>query len=322
MRQRGMFVAGLGLVAVIALTVLGGAAMTGHAAVTQRVTAAPNCEPGTVTTGTTVGCRLTVTNQGSNTVHDVVVTVEVKNGGTLIPSSLELCTPNGTNTILTCNVGSLSGVGTLGSEFTETYEVQMPANGAAVTQTSSGRYAQKPNNRGSVLIQAVDDITQQLDDPDFDALYSDSETDSAQTAAGLGEDNPYSTGADLFGSFTVGLSVRERDVNPETSPNCPNGCYGAQEIDFDISPLSGTADPTSYTLTIEIADAAIPPGVQEDEIEVFHDLVQVPLCADADPAEEPCILSQDIATGNPKDATIVITGPGDQNGSWGVGGGF
>ena len=90
-------------------------------------------------------------------------------------------------------------------------------------------------------------------------------------------------------------------------------------IDFQITPLPTTADPTSYTLLIKIADEAIDNNVKEEDLEVRHDGVLVPLCADANPAEEPCILERDIPNANPKDATILITGPGDQNGSWGVG---
>lgn len=304
--------------------VLFGAAVSGEAAVTQQVKAALSCEPGTVTTGTTVGCLLKVTNEGSNTVHSVTVTVVANNGGTFVPSSLELCTPNGTNTTLTCDIGTLTGSGGANPVFTETYELQMPAptppaDGASVTQTASGRYAQKPNNRGSIVIDAVSDTTHQDDDPDFDGRFSDSETESVATGTGLNEDNPYSTGAALFGSFTVGLSVRERDVNPTTSPNCPSGCFGAQEIDFDITPLDGATFPDTYTLEITIADEAIPNSVKEDELDVRHDTVSVPLCdEDTSPEDEPCIVDRDIDN-RTKIATIIVSGPGDQNGSWGVG---
>jgi hypothetical protein len=273
-----------------------------------------------VKTDKAVGCLLTVTNHGANTANQVKVTVTADNGGTFLSSTSPLCVPNGST--LTCNIGQLSGVGTPNSTFTEKHELDMPSSGASVTQTAAGTFSQKPNNRGSETIAPVKAETTQSDNPDFDALFANSGADTAQTDTNISETNPYTTGAVLFGTFTVGLSVEEKDI-VGNNPNCPTtGCFGGQVIEFEITPLPTTADPTSYTLEIKIADAAIDNNVKEHQLEVRHDGVPVLLCGgDVDPAEVPCILDRDIATSTPKDATILIAGPGDQNGSWGVGGG-
>jgi hypothetical protein len=290
-----------------------GVAVTGHAATTQQVTASLECEPGTVKT--TVGCLLTVTNEGGNNVTAVKVTITAS-AGTFLNSTDSRCAPSGST--LTCNIGKLTGFGKLDSTFTETHELQVPSTGTVV-QTMIGRYSPNANNRGDDDITPFLPVETEVDSSnDFDGRFADGNGESVQTGTNLSGSNFYSTSATLTGTeFTVGLTVRERGASPN-SPNCPTGCFGAEEIDFDITPIANTDFPMGYKLLIKIADAAIPNSVKDFELDVRHDGDPVPLCEDTDPEDEPCIDDRDIAN-SPKDATIVIIGPGDANGSWGVG---
>jgi hypothetical protein len=311
MRLGRFLVAGIGVVAVVALTVLAGAAATGQAADPQKVTASLACTPETAKT--TVGCALTITNVGGNNVTKVEVTVTAT-GGTFLSSTDSRCTPSAST--LTCRIPKMSS----GAIVVETHELQLTAS---ATQTVAGRYSPNPNSRGSdtVLVTSPNPVTTtQNTSNDFDGLFANNSADDAQTGTTLSGSNPYSTNATLTGSFTVGLTVLEHGAGTG-NPNCPaTGCFGGQVIEFEITPLPNTAFPDLYTLLIEIADAAIANNVQENELDVRHDGVAVPLCTDdISPEDQPCIVDRDIASGNPKDATIIVSGPGDQNGSWGVG---
>ncbi|MGH3109295.1 MAG: hypothetical protein ACRDQT_00060 [Gaiellaceae bacterium] len=320
--ERGMKLGRIGLALAIAGVLVGGvlfgSVVTGQAAPTQQVTASLSCEPATVTTGSTVGCLLIVTNNGVNTVNSVVVNIAASDG-TFLLSDSDSCESNDDGNVLICNIGQLAG----GAIFAETHELQMPSTGSVV-QTASGRYSPNPNKRGSDTIAPVTETTMQDSSIDFDARFANGNVDAVQTDTTISGGNPYTTGAELFGeSFTVGLSVRERDA-AANDDNCPTtGCFGDQVIDFDITSLSGTDSdlPEGYTLVITIADEAIPNSVKEDELDVTHttDLGTelVPLCPDTDSAGA-CIVDRDIVPST-KIATIVITGPGDGNGSWGVG---
>ena len=297
----GLLVAGIWL----------GVAVTGQAATTQQVKANLACEPGTAKS--TVGCAVTITNVGGNNVTKIELTVTAT-AGTFLNSSDPRCQPNGST--LTCKIPKMSA----GQIIVETHELQLTAT---ATQTMLGRFSPNPNGRGSddIIVTPIGGVTTTLNSSnDFDGQFADSNMDDVQTATNLSANNFYSTGATLAGAgFTVGLTVNERNVSGVTS-NCPTGCFGAQEIDFEITPLPNTSFPNLYTLVIKIADAAIPNSVDEDELDVRHDGDPVPLCdGDTLPANEPCIVDRDIANGSAKNATIIVSGPGDENGSWGVG---
>jgi uncharacterized repeat protein (TIGR01451 family) len=316
MRQRRWITTGFGLMAAIALAVLGGAAVSGQAAVTQQVTAEVACQPATVKPGRTTGCLLTVSNNGGNNVTKLVVTDTASGGTFLSPSSSKCITAGAT---LTCDIGKLTGVGTAGSSFTVTYELQVPASGTdPVVQTVTGKFAPNPNNRASDTIEPEVLSTQLDDSADFDGRFANAAGESVQTSIAISGDNPYSTAATVQGTtFAAGLAVREEEEPEENNINCPaTGCLGGQVIEFSITPLAGVF-PTTFTLTVTIAGEVVGNGTKEEDLDVRHDGAVVPLCPATDPVGA-CIADRDIAPST-KIATIVIVGLGNGNGGWGFG---
>lgn len=313
--RRSLLVTGLGVMAAIAaLAVLGGVAVTGQAATTQQVIATLTCQPATVQPGNTVGCTLTVSNTGGNNVTKVVVT-DAAPGGKFLSSSSSLCTGINTDT-LTCDIGKLNA----GSSFTETHELQAPSSGTSLVQTVTGRFSPNPNNRASDTIQPPAPVTTSLNSsPDFDGTFANAGGENVQTG-GLSAGNPYSTGASVLGAttFAVGLTVLEQSAG-NSNINCPNGCFGGQVIQFDITPLAGSAFPASYELTALISGLVIPNNQKAEDIVVRHDGAIVPLCSSGqtDPTGS-CVVSKTIQPST-KIATIKVQGPGAGNGGWGFG---
>jgi hypothetical protein len=317
-----MFFAGATLVLVCA-AVLGGAAMPGQAAgpANQKVEAALACEPGTVAPGAPLGCTLTVTNQGGNNVNNTTVTVTAS-AGSYVSTSDSRCTISADKLVLTCAIGKLTAVGTgTTSVFTETHELQAPGSGSEVTQTVEGRYSSPTgNNRGNDVINvtSTNPLATSLNaSADFDGKFSDAAADSVQTDP-ISTGNPYSTGATLgTAGFAVGLTVEERAAG-SGNPNCPTtGCFGAQVIDFHITPLDGVTYPATFQLTIKVF---VGPGVQATALDVKHDTFDVSLCSasiQTDP-KGACIFSRTVKNST-KIATIVVNGLGPGNGRWGVG---
>lgn len=327
-RQRGAFFAGAMLVLACA-AVLGGGAMPGQAAgpANQKVEAALACEPGTVAPGAPIGCTLTVENKGGNTVNNTTVTVTAS-GGSYDSTDSTLCSISEDELVLTCTIGKLNAVNTPGSSFSETHELLAPTSGSSVTQFVEGRYSSATGNkRGSDTISVTstpNPLPTDLDESaDFDGKFSNSAGDSVQTdPISTADNNLYSTGATLGTTgFAVGLTVEEKAAG-SNNPNCPStGCFGAQVIDFNITPLGDSAFPSSFTLTIKVY---VGPGVQVTDLDVRHTTTLygtnlVPLCSSntTDPSGD-CITSRTIEPST-KIATIVITGPGSGNGGWGVG---
>lgn len=317
MRRRSLLVTGCGVIAAIALAVMGGAAVAGQAASTQQVAAALTCQPETVKPGNTVGCVLTVSNNGGNNVNQVVVTDEAP-GGTFLPSSSSLCdVGDGADAdTLTCEIGKLTAVGTPGATFTETHELQTPSSGTSLVQTVNGRFSPNKNNRASDTIAPVTEETNLNPSADFDGTFANADGEDVQTGE-LSSTNPYSTGASVLGTtFAVGLTVLEQSAG-NSNVNCPNGCLGGQVIQFDITPLDGVTFPESYELTALISGLVVPNNKKAQDIVVRHEGEIVPLCPDTDPTDS-CVVSKTIQPST-KIATIKIEGPGDGNGGWGFG---
>jgi len=320
-RRRVVFFAGAMLVLVCA-AVLGGA-MPGQAAgpANQKVEAALACEPGTVAPGAPIGCTLTVTNKGGNAVNNTTVKLTASGGSYDSTTKPTNCTISNDKLVLTCAIGKLNAVNTPGSSFTETHELLAPGSGSEVTQTFEGRYSSETaNKRGN------DTITVTFTNPfktnlnalaDFDGKFSNDAADFVQTDP-ISTGNPYSTGATLGTTgFAVGLTVEEKAAG-SNNPNCPStGCFGAQVIDFNITPLDGVTYPDTFQLTIKVY---VGPGVQASDLDVMHDGFAVSLCT-ASTQTDPkgaCIFSRTVHPST-KIATIVINGLGPGNGGWGVG---
>jgi len=295
-----------------------GVAVTGHAATTQQVTATLSCVPDTVKPeeGQTVGCTLTVTNVGGNNVTKVQVQDRAPGGTFLsthfLPTSGSSCTGLTTDT-LTCTIDKLAA----GAKFIETHELEVPASETPFLQTVDGRFSPNSNKRASDTIEPVVVPTTLLDNPDFDGRFANGNGDSVETDTALSEDNPYTTFATLNGStFEVGLTVREQTPGPDEAENCPpSGCLGNEVIEFSITPLVDKL-PETYTLIITIAGEVVG-NAKIGDLVVRHDGHEVGLCPDTDPAGA-CISDRSKAPST-KIATFEITGPGDGNGSWGVG---
>ena len=316
-RTRSAFV-GVALVMLLGIGTLGGAAVTGQAATTQQVVARLTCQPATVQPGRTVGCTLTVTNTGGNNVTKLVVTDKAP-GGLFLSSDESRCTGEDTDT-LSCDIDKLAA----GAIFTERHELRVPSSGESFVQTVDGKFSPKPNSRASDTIRTVTVSTLLDDDADFDGTFADVGGDSVQTGGGISASNPYTTGATVLDgeAFAAGLSVREQNAGAN-NPNCPNGCFGEQVIQFDITPLGDDADfPESFTLTATISGQVIPNGTKAGDIVVTHTTLTgvftVPDCIDRPDPAGACIVSKTI---NPKTkiATIKAQGPGTGNGGWGFG---
>jgi uncharacterized repeat protein (TIGR01451 family) len=304
--------------------------MTGQAATVQQVVATNVCQPSpSAKPGTTIGCVLTVTNNGTNSANSVIVANVVDAGATFLTTSDSRCAISDDKLTLTCTIGKLTGTGTPGATFSETHDVQLPSSpdDTVITQTVRGRYSPKPNSRDSDTIGPVLTTTTLDDSDDFDAKLAKNDGDSVQTGQSISGSNPYSTGATVSGTtaFASGLWVRE--VGSPTPDVCPDGCYGAQMIEFHINPLTGTPYPASFTMTIVIAGEAIGSGTKTADLDVRHHTTSgtylTPNCTTppAPPATDPtgdCVVSKSIDPST-KIATIVITGPGTGNGPWGVG---
>jgi Domain of unknown function DUF11 len=302
-----------------------GAAVTGHAAAPQQVTASLKCEPGTVKPeqGQTVGCTLTVSNIGGNNVTKVLVTDKATGGKFLSTTGSLPCTGIGTDT-LTCNIAKLAA----GAKVVETHELEVATTGEEFLQDLEGRYSPNPNNRNTDTIAAEDKVTILDPDADFDGRFANLDGDSVSTGAGLSEDNKYVTSATVNGTtfdttFEVGLTVREKDAE-DGDVNCPpSGCLGNEVIEFNITPLVDELPdlPDTYTLIITIAGEVVGNTKIEDLV-LRHDGFEVGPCTD-DPLSDPagaCTTNR-FKDPSTKIATFEITGPGDGNGSWGVGGG-
>ena len=311
------------MLVLVCAAVLGGAAVPGQAAgpANQKVEAALACEPGTVAPGAPIGCTLTVANQGGNTVNNTTVTVTASGGSYLSTNQPTFCTISEDELVLTCTVGKLNAVNTPGSSFTETHELLAPGSGEEVTQTVEGRYSSATGNkRGSDTINVTSENpleTELNESADFDGKFSNSAADSVQTDP-ISTGNLYSTGATLGTTgFAVGLTVEEKAAG-SNNPNCPTtGCFGAQVIDFNITPLDGVTYPDTFQLTIQLY---VGPGVQATELDVKHDGSPVSLCTAATQTDPKgaCVFSRTVAPST-KIATIVINGLGPGNGGWGVG---
>ena len=214
----------------------------------------------------------------------------------------------------------MTATGTSESTFSETHELDVPSTGTSVTQLVAGRYSSATgNNRGSddILVSGPNPVSTGLDSStDFDGKFAHGNGASVQTGPTITSvGNPYSTGAILFSQtgFEAGLSVRERNATAADSDNCPGGCYGGQVIDFGITPLG--AVPTSFRLTIKVYVGA---GVKAKDIQVNHNGSPVPQAPGTDPAGD-SLIGPPVVDSSTKIATIVITGPGNGNGGWGVG---
>lgn len=302
--------------------------MPGQAAgpANQKVEASLSCQPGTVAPSTTTnlnttGCTLTVTNQGGNNVNNTTVTVTAS-AGSYVSTSDSRCSISADKLVLTCAIGKLTAVGTgATSMFTETHELQAPTSGSSISQTVSGRYSSETgNNRGndSIKVTSTNPLPTNLNgSADFDGKFSNDAADSVQTDP-ITTENLYSTGATLGTTgFAVGLTVLEKAAG-SSNPNCPTtGCFGAQVIDFNITPLDGVTYPATFQLTIQVY---VGPGVQATDLDVKHDTFPVSLCSasvQTDP-KGACVFSRTVAPST-KIATIVINGLGPGNGGWGVG---
>ncbi len=321
-RRRVMFFAGTAIVLACA-AVLGGAAIPGQAAgpANQKVEAALACEPGTVAPGAPIGCTLTVANKGGNSVNNTNVTVTASAGSYVSTTKPSNCTISGSTLVLTCSIGKLNAVNTPGSSFTETHELLAPGSGSEVTQKVEGRYSSETgNNRGSdkITVTTTNPLPTNVNESaDFDGKFSNAATDSVQTDP-ISTGNPYSTGATLGTTgFAVGLTVEEK-AEGSNNPNCPStGCFGAQVIDFRITPLDGVTYPETFQLTIQVY---VGPGIKDTDLDVKHDGFAVSLCS-ASTQTDPkgaCVFSRTVQSST-KIATIVINGLGPGNGGWGVG---
>ena len=310
--------------------------MPGQAAgpANQKVEASLSCQPGTVAPSTTTdlnttGCTLTVANQGGNNVNNTTVSVTAS-AGSYVSSSDSRCSISEDKLVLTCAIGKLTAVGTgTTSRFTETHELQAPTSGLSISQTVSGRYSSETgNNRGNDTIKVTSTnplVTTLNGSADFDGKFSNDAADSVQTdPISTADNNLYSTGATLGTTgFAVGLTVLEK-AEGSSNPNCPStGCFGAQVIDFNITPLDGVTYPATFQLTIQVY---VGPGVQATDLDVKHDTFDVSLCTasiQTDP-KGACIFSRTVHPST-KIATIVINGVGFKdgvgpgNGGWGVG---
>ena len=315
-RRLRPYAAGGAAVLAIVVGVVGGGAATGQAAAPQQVTASLSCQPLTVAPGSPTGCVLRVTNIGGNNVNNVRATVTAT-AGTFVSSTDARCTPNGST--LGCTFAKLAS----GAFVEETHELQAPSSGTTpVVQSVTGSYSSPTgNNRGSDQIQPPSPVSVSLDGSgDFDGRFANEATDSVQTDA-ISAGNPYSTGATLGTTdFSVGLTVKERAAL-SSNPNCPStGCFGGQVIDFNITPLGGSAFPSSFVMTVKVY---VGPGVKEKDIDVRHTASDnitrpVPMCPDTEIGTGDCVVSKNVASST-KIATIVITGPGAGNGQWGFG---
>jgi uncharacterized repeat protein (TIGR01451 family) len=321
MRQRSLVGVGAAVVAVIAFTVLGAAAVTGEAATTQQVTVSITCQPATAQPGRTVGCTVTVTNLGGNNVTRVVVKDDAPGGTFKSTDEPSVCTGLETST-LTCSISKLTAVGTPGSTFTETHELQTASSPGTFRQTISGQYSSPTgNNRGSVAIGPVTKDTTLDPSADYDGRFANDDGDNVQTAGELSGTNPYVTSATVNGlPFEVGLEVREHTPGSgdliNCSPPAQGGCLGNQVLEFSITELVDDL-PDTYTLKVQVAGEFVLNTKVEDLI-VRHDGVPVPYDPAGDPTTEVFIFSR---TKDPstKDVTFIIKGPGTGNGGWGVG---
>jgi uncharacterized repeat protein (TIGR01451 family) len=317
----GKSAVGFALVMFVVLAGLGGAA-TGQAATTQQVKAELTCQPATVKPGRTVGCTLTVTNSGTNNVNQVVVTDKAP-GGKFLTSSSALCTGASTDLelatdTLSCAIGKLTASGTAGSVFTETHELLVPSSGTELVQTVDGRFSPKPNSRASDTIETVTLSTTLNGTANFDGTFANAGGESVQTGGGISASNPYTTGATVLGtSFATGLTVKEQSAG-ENNANCPNGCFGDQVIQFDITPLDGVTFPASFTLETQVSGDVIPNGTKAKDVQLTHDGSPVLECTEDTGPEVSCIVEKTIAPST-KILTIEVRGPGDGNGGWGVG---
>lgn len=326
MRRRRLVATGFGVMAAIALAVLGGAAATGLAAKpTHSVSAELVCEPPAVKPGRTVGCTLTVTNTGANTVVKVVAAEQVL-GGTFLSSSSSLCTtpepPTAPDT-LTCNIGKLTSAGTVGpSSFTVDFELRAPSTSFDLEFVGffDPEPLQNPNKRGNDTFSSFPVVPIEVDpSADFDGTFVNAAGELVRTDTAISVDNPYTTTGTVHGApaFAAGLSVREESA-VGSNPNCPTGgCFGGQVIQFNITPLDGVVFPASFTLTWTISGTVIPKGTKAGDIVVRHNSAVVPLCPEADPVGA-CIVSKTIDPST-KIATIEAKGPGTGNGGWGFG---
>jgi hypothetical protein len=330
LRRRYVFVLGAATAALMTAVGLGGAAVTGQAAITQQVTASIVCEPTTAPHGSSTGCLLTVTNNGSNTVTALTVTDTVSVGAAFLNTSDSRCVISDAaisddDRVLTCTVAKLAGM----ASFSETHELQLPSSGASVVQTITGRYSPKPNSRGNDDIPPLSTSTILDTNDDFDARWANANAESVHTVSPAALDNPYSTLARVFGDgttpFATGLSVRD-DVGENVggpSP-CPTGCLGGSKIEFHISPPSGLY-PASYEFegSIDGDGADVAPGTKAEDLTIFHVTPQGTFVTQqcGDPATDPtgaCFTALTVTNGT-WDVFFRVVGPGTANGPWGVG---
>ncbi|HEU0304658.1 MAG TPA: hypothetical protein VFR32_08755 [Gaiellaceae bacterium] len=284
---------------------LGGAATGLAAAPTQDVTASLACQPATVKPPASVGCTLTVQNNGNNNVNDLEITVAATGGAFVDTSDDASCTGIGTST-LTCLRNRLVA----GDSYSETHEVSVPAESTIVSQRVSGRFSPNPNRRGSDSIPPVTVVTAFNGSGNFDGTYANDGGDSVSTDPAT---DFYSTSVGVTGAqFAAGLTVEDDvDATQGAFDNCPpTGCFHAKIVFLEIDALLGFPDTFAMTITVEV-----PRGTQV--IELRHDGVLQALCpTEGEPTGTCYTFTIDRVTSV---ATIVVTGAGSDNGEWGAG---
>ena len=266
MRQRSLLGVSLGVLAVIVLTVLGAAAVTGQAATTQQVSAALKCEPGTVKPeqGQTVGCTLTITNEGGNDVNRVVVKVEATGGSS---------SPRTVVALQRCGHGHADvqdrQAGGRGM-FIETHEVQVPS-AATVVQAVSGLYS-SPSGKAAVTprFRRLPSRHSRLHGRLRRTARERRRRVRGDGGRALGDESLRHLGdderPDVLGRVTVASSL----------PGRPNQLLMSRErvLDFDITQLVDELPDTS-TLEIKISGEVVGNTKKEDLI-LRHDGNVVP----------------------------------------------
>jgi hypothetical protein len=296
-------------------TLLAAVALAGPAAAANpKALVVIGHSPDPVTSGHNVGYTNSFTNQSSNTLTHLELSVPAPSGGAAIlglPSSA--CTVKGSS--VTCSFGSIAS----GASVTATVVLRAPAAVAPFATTATWSVDESFNDNPKPdphrdTFTATDTTHVQAPSQDAVSEYVVPSGDTLTTDPGTGatRTNPQVTTVRVP-STPLGVPAAAAEVaasGPGDSCGAAADCFGQVSVVTVTAPPFPVAGPLKLVFDLDASE--IPGGTKIADIPMYHNGVLVPDCTGAAgvASPDPCVSSR---TGK-KDAVITVLS--STNGRW------
>jgi uncharacterized repeat protein (TIGR01451 family) len=321
--RRRLGIAAVALVAIVAIALPAAASAPEITADLSSLNSTTATADAVVTYGQTAAWRVTVTNNGGNTVNHVTFTDRVNNGTVRGTDNAACSVTPGPIPSFTCNVGQLA----VGQSFTARFAFTAPASSTTglMTNTLTGTFdPQTPNGTTNNRDDATDTFTNSKDaqlvaiDPASISTYGlPGVKIQTQLPSPLSPAHKQFTEVDLPSTLTSGFGTPVQLTELAGGP-CTT-CVQYQSVISipDSVPVTGPLNPFTssnpFTWSILVDGTLLPnPGFKPAGI--YHDGVLLPFCSVQPITAVPiCVLtlSQDKKT-----KTVYATGLATTNGSY------